>query len=115
MSVVESSRETQVTVWLFGKPDWELDIEGVDVTEEMAGEIERKGEELQTRLCRDAKIIRKLVKSGWEGSGGLYDLWFSKPIPLEQAEKELADLGISGDEVTLEELEIEFEEESEDE
>jgi len=119
MSVVESSRETQVIVWLFGKPDWELDIESVDVTEEMADEmadeIELKGKELQARLCRDAQIIRKLVKSGWAGSGGLYDILFSKPIPLEQAEKELADLGISGDEVTLEGLELEFEEESENE
>ena len=116
MSVVEkSTKETEVIVWLFGKPDWELDIGGVDVTEEMSYEIEIKGKELQARLCRDAQIIRKLVGSGWEGSGGLYDLFFSKPIPLEQAKKELACLGISEKEVTLDELEIEFEEGSEEE
>jgi hypothetical protein len=109
MSIVESNRETQVIVWLFGKPDWELDIEGADVTEETADEIELKGKELQARLLRDAQIVRRLVKSGWVGSGGLYDLFFSKPVPLERAERELTDLGISGDEVTLEELELEFE------
>ena len=115
MSVAESTRETEVLVWLFGKPAWELDIEGVDVTEGMADEIELEGKELQARLSRAAQVVRKLVKSGWEGSGGLYDLSLYKAIPLEQAEKELADLGISVDEVNLEELEPEFEEESEGE
>jgi hypothetical protein len=112
MSVVERSTETEIIVWLFGKPDWELDIEGADVTEEMADEIELLGKELQERMRLAGQIIRKLVTNGWTGSGGLYDLWFSKGIPMEQAKKELATLGISEDDVTLEALEVEWEEES---
>ncbi len=115
MSVVERSTETEILLWLFGKPDWELDIEGAEVTEEMADEIELLGKELQVRLHMAGQIVRKLITNGWTGSGGLYDLWFSKAIPMEQAKKELATLGISEDDVTLEELEDEWEEGSNEE
>jgi len=100
---------TEVSVWLFGKPSMEMEIEGGKATPKM---LREKGAELKERLERAAEILEKLDANGWElaeAYGAVYSLDFYKPISVEEAKKELKSLGISLDEVHVRELEEEEE------
>jgi hypothetical protein len=100
-----------VMLSLFGKPAWELDgLEGEELGEDFAGELEKLGEELRSRLRDCARILRLLVGKGWSANGGLYDIDFTKDVPKRVAVKELKELGLD-----LEVEEEEYEEEEEDE
>lgn len=93
-----------VSVFLFGKPAWEVQgLEGSPVDMELLASIEACGLELQKRLSRAAEIGRKLVAGGWEGYGLLYDVEFYKAVSLKDAEEELKALGIEPDEVSIRE------------
>jgi len=98
----------EVDLFLFGKPEWEMNIEEVS-----ASEIREKGEELRERLNRIAEIMEKLENAGWERAGAsLYSISFYKDIAIEDAKEELRQLGIDPEEVGL--MEIEEDEEIED-
>jgi hypothetical protein len=98
---------SRVILFLFGKPAWELDgLEGEELGEGFAGELERLGEELHSRLRDCARALRILVGRGWSAWGGLYDIDFTKDLPKGEAATELKELGLD--------LEVE-EEEYEDE
>lgn len=76
-----------ITVFLFDKPALEVDIEGNTI---ISGELFRElGDELRGRLHIIAEITDKLLKLGWECSGGLYDIHFYKDTKLKEAKKEL--------------------------
>jgi hypothetical protein len=108
MSQHRSDKETQLFLWLFGKPAWEIkELEGGDVTPKLLKQIEALGEELQERLQWTAKVARELLDHGWDGYGALYDINFYKQIPLEQAKKELEEMGLDPNDFGLEEEEIE--------
>jgi hypothetical protein len=93
-----------ISVFLFGKPAWEIDrLEGSPVDLQLLDEIASCGEALGSRLTRASEIGRKLVEKGWEGVGLLYDIDFYKEIPLKEAEEELKALGIEPDEVSIRE------------
>ena len=93
-------------LFLFGKPEWEMNIEEVS-----ASEIREKGEELRERLHRIAEIMEKLENAGWERAGAsLYSISFYKDIAIEDAKEELRQLGIDPEEVGLIEIEEEDEE-----
>ena len=93
-----------IEVFLFGKPAWEIDgLEGASVDLDLLDSIAACGQELNRRLTRAAEIGKKLVASGWEGYGLLYDVEFYKTATLSEAEHELKDLGIEPDEVTVRE------------
>ena len=95
-------------LFLFGKPEWEMNMEEVS-----ASEIREKGEELRERLHRIAEIMEKLENAGWERAGAsLYSISFYKDIAIEDAKEELRQLGIDPEEVGL--MEIEEDEEIED-
>jgi len=97
----------EVDLFLFGKPEWEMNIEEVS-----ASEIREKGEELKERLNRIAEIMEKLQNAGWERAGAsLYSISFYKDIAIEDAKEELRQLGIDPEEVGL--MEIEEDEEIE--
>ena len=97
-------------LFLFGKPEWEMNMEEVS-----ASEIREKGEELRERLHRIAEIMEKLENAGWERAGAsLYSISFYKDIAIEDAKEELRQLGIDPEEVGLMEIEEEDEEEIED-
>jgi len=99
----------EVDLFLFGKPEWEMNMEEVS-----ASEIREKGEELRERLNRIAEIMEKLEGAGWERAGAsLYSISFYKDIAIEDAKEELRQLGIDPEEVGLMEIE-EDEEEIED-
>ena len=98
----------EVDLFLFGKPEWEMNIEEVS-----ASEIREKGEELRERLNRIAEIMEKLENAGWERAGAsLYSISFYKDIAIEDAKEELRQLGIDPEEVGL--MEIDEDEEIED-
>jgi len=100
----------EVDLFLFGKPEWEMNMEEVS-----ASEIREKGEELRERLSRIAEIMEKLENAGWERAGAsLYSISFYKDIAIEDAKEELRQLGIDPEEVSLMEIEEEDEEEIED-
>jgi hypothetical protein len=93
---------------LYYKPGPDMDIEG---KENFDPEILRKhGKYLKEDLERIADQLEKLRKAGWNYEGGLYDVMCYKDISLEEAKKELKELGIDVDEENLEEFEEKFEE-----
>jgi len=105
---IRSQTLVSVSVFLFGKPAWEIDgLEGNEVDPELLGEIAACGHELDKRLARAAELGKKLLERGWEGVGLLYDMDFSKEMSLQDAERELKALGIEPDEVSVREEEFE--------
>lgn len=107
MDVLSRLKVTEVEIWLFGKPAWELETEGWNIDEWTPEELEEKGKELQRRMHRKAEITRNLLLNGWKGEGGSYTISFYKRTPIERAKNELASLGITPDEVSLDEHEDE--------
>jgi hypothetical protein len=101
---------TRLSIFLFGKPAWEIDgLEGGDIDFTTLEKIEALGKQLHAHLQWSAKVARELLDHGWDAYGGLYDLDFYKPIPEELARKELEELGLNPDELNLEEEEFEDE------
>jgi hypothetical protein len=103
-------RETRLTIWLFGKPAWELEgLEGNELDSKFFDEMGALGKELHERLEWASRIAKVLLDHGWDPCGGLYDITFFKPISEELARKELQGLGLDPEEMNLEEEEIEDE------
>lgn len=95
----------QISLFLFGKPSWEMEVENGRATPEM---LRAKAVELKSRLERAAEIFEKLISNGWdleELYGAVYSLEFYKRISKEEARTELLELGIGLDEVGIVELE----------
>jgi hypothetical protein len=106
MSATEGvSKTSEISIFIFGKPAWEMDLEGQDVDQEMVHSFEVLGDELKDRLHHVASITKKLLENGWTGSGGLYDIWLYKEITVERAESELRSLGIDPKEIEVRESE----------
>jgi len=85
----------ELSLHLFGKPAWELDdFEGKELGEDFSEKLRSLGDELKERLYNVAKIHGVLLKNGWTAYGGLYDITYYKDIPLEEAKKELKELGL---------------------
>ena len=77
-----------ISVFLFGKPAWEIDqLEGAPVDLELLDATASCGQELGRRLTRVAELGKRLVASGWEGYGLLYDVEFYKGVSLRDAEE----------------------------
>lgn len=91
-----------LSVWLFGKPDWELE----KITS--SHELRDLGDSLKERLYRAADNYDKLVGDGWEADLHLYDVGFYKEEPPKDIGEYLKALGV-------EEVDIFGEEEDEEE
>ncbi len=97
---------TIVTIHLFLKPSWEMDIEGIDYIDPEI--LRRKGDELRERLHAAAEIVDKLQSDGWpmvSGHAAIYDLEFVWGGDSESAERRLIELGIDPDEVGIQDVE----------
>jgi hypothetical protein len=106
----DGERLVSVSVFLFGKPAWEIDrFEGSPVDLELLNEIASHGQALGAWLERAAEIGRRLLGGGWEGNDLLYDMEFYKEISLKDAEEELKALGIGPDEVSIREESEDYE------
>ncbi len=81
---------TEITLWLYGKPEWELG----DMSEMTGEQFKEHGKELMERLNKIGDIVTKLENNEWSKSGGLYDLFLYKDISLDDAKKELTELGL---------------------
>jgi hypothetical protein len=102
MSAPEPKPLVTISVFLFGKPAWEIStLEGADVDVNLLDAVSACGEELFRRLTRASQIGRKLLAGGWEGYGLIYDIDFYKETSLEDAEKELREMGIRHDEISI--------------
>ena len=85
----------EVSIFLFGKPAWEIDgFENGELTEVMIQQIREKGKELSKGLDGAANTLTQLMKKGWEGTGTLYDVSLFKDIALGEARRELAEMGL---------------------
>ena len=100
----EAGKLSVVSVFLFGKPAWEIDLEMEDVDERMVEALENLGDELRERLHNQSRIIKLLLDNGWSGAGGLYDVSFYKDLSPDEARKELASLGIDPRDIDVIEL-----------
>ncbi len=96
----------EINIHLFGKPEWEMDLEKAS-----SDDFKLLGEELKERLARISELIIILEKNGWERSAGLYDIMYYKKIKLEDAKKEVKELGINEDEINLDDFSDEESEE----
>lgn len=103
---------TTIDIWLFGKPEWEMDFDKVTPQD-----IKDLGENLKNRLNRISEIVEKLENNGWNRSAGLYNLYLHKNIKKELVGEELEKLGIGENEVSIEDFgeEESIEEEEEEE
>ncbi len=97
-----SERYTEICLHLFGKPEWEIDLEKAQ-----PNDISSLGEELRDRLKEISNILEKLEKNGWERSAALYDIMLFKDITKKEAEKELKTLGLDIKLLNIEEFEPE--------
>ena len=88
-----------VDVWLFGKPEWEIDLDKATPQD-----IKDLGENLKDRLYRISDIVEKLENNGWDRGAGLYNLFFYKGIKKELARQELEELGIGDKGVNIEDF-----------
>ncbi len=87
----------ELSLWLYGKPSWEMDIEGkksIDVNM-----LREQGTYLKEHLETTAAIIERLQKDGWamlEVYGEVYELVFYKEAirTQEEAILKLQQLGI---------------------
>jgi len=85
----------EVSIYLFGKPAWEIeDFEGGELDEALIEKIRKKGKELSQSLDEVADTLTRLMKKGWDGTGTLYDVSLFKDMSLGEARKELAEMGL---------------------
>ncbi len=96
-----------IYIHLFGKPAWEIDLER-ELSKDFSEAILVKGDELQKRLKDISEHTKILFDNGWKCYGMLYDVEFYKKISIDDAKKELEDLGLK---ILIENLEEDFEEE----
>ena len=104
MSASQTDRSsTRITIHLFGKPSWEMDLENAEASGEMAATIANLGSELRARLLKASDLLLKLLQDGWSGEGGLYDVTLYKDQSAMETEAELIALGIDPKDLSIEE------------
>ncbi len=90
----------ELGLWLYGKPNWDLEIEGKTYLDPSV--LREHALLLKLHLERVASILDKLQKNGWkmkENYGALYALTLCKKTSKEKAEQELLKLEIELEEV----------------
>lgn len=97
---VDTTSTCLVTIWLFGRPTWELG--GSDVN---ADELLDLAEEMWERLSNVSKWVRRLQRRGWDTEVGLYEIQCTKEMSKYRVKRELNNLDIPLDEVHIEVLE----------
>ena len=97
---------SRLSLWLFGKPAWEIeDLEG-EVDFRVLEKVQVLGKELQGRLHWVSIIGKELLRRGWDAYGTLYDIDFYKHVSIEDAKKDLKELGLDAEVVGLEEEDL---------
>ena len=74
----------KIQVWLYGKPSWELPIEGINsITPSV---LRKRAKELSNHLLSVADLLEKLSNKGWKVSGEIYTLTFFKDKEVKKEE-----------------------------
>ncbi len=96
-----------VNIWLYGKPAWDMDIEGEEKFDPVM--FKERGNNLKEWLYEVSDIVKKLQSDGWNVYGALYDLTATKESvkTMRDAKKELKRLGVDLKSVSLNEWEDE--------
>jgi hypothetical protein len=98
-----SSVYTTVSVYFFGKPEWEFEAGKIT-----SKQLKKFADLLRDRLYDISKILDILIKNGWKRwDGGLYDTMFSKDISKKEAVIELKRIGVEPKSVMIVEQPIE--------
>ncbi|MFA4887359.1 MAG: hypothetical protein WC595_04050 [Candidatus Nanoarchaeia archaeon] len=94
----------KVSVTLYGKPCWEIKMEGEQMMD--SDVLRDHGDYLHQHLYDVADIVDRFAHAEWEMEGTAYSLDFwKKNISLANAKKELKKLGINQKLVKIEEWE----------
>ena len=97
-------KQTEISVYLFGKPEWEIKCRP---TPEVLREL---GKNLCKRLNRVSEIIEKLEVAGYPSQDNVYySLDYFTDDTEEMVKEQLKGLGIGEDEVSLNIIEYEDE------
>ncbi len=97
----------EINIFLFGKPAWEIEnFEGNNLEKNFSFTLKALGDKLKERLYKIAEIHEKLIDNGWEATGGLYTIKYTKNTTKKEAEKELEKLGIINHIDQIEEREL---------
>ena len=95
-----------ISVWLHGKPNWALPLEGKDIINPYY--LKNYGDELRNHLYDVSKIVYKLQINGWrllKSFGSLYNLDYVKEdISKEEVICELKNIGVNINKVAIEEI-----------
>ncbi len=95
-----------INLWLHGKPNWALPIEGRSKVDPFI--IRDYGDTIRDHLHNIAVIVTKLQCHGWrliESYGQLYSLEYYKiGITKDNIKEELKELKISADEISLQDI-----------
>lgn len=94
----------EVDIFLFGKPEWMIDLDKATVED-----IRDLGLEIKERLDKISTIVDKLGKNGWRRSSGVYNLFFYKDIDLKKGKMELESLGIGDEYISFRDDFMEYE------
>ena len=89
-------------LWLYGKPSWDLEIEGKNNIE--PGLLKDHGVFLKEHLEKTAAVLERLQKAGWkvvESYGAIYEITLYKKISMIKAREEFKKLEISLEEVNV--------------
>ncbi len=100
-------KTTEINIYLFGKPEWELQHCKYDTSVEC---LRMLGKNLHERLDRISVIVEKLNSIGMSETFGLYDIMYFTDDSEEIVKEKLKELDIKEDEVSLNIIEDEDEE-----
>ena len=100
-------KTTEINIYLFGKPEWELQHCKCDTSAEC---LRLLGKSLHERLDRISVIVEKLSSIGMSETFGLYDIMYFTDDSEESVKEKLKELDIKEDEVSLNIIEDEDEE-----
>lgn len=91
----------EIRVWLYGKPSWDMPIEGINSITSDA--IRNRAKELCNHLLSVADILEKLNNQGWKVSGDIYTLTFfkDKEVSKEEIISILKDISISKENIEV--------------
>ena len=101
-----------LSVYLFGKPAWEVDEDRVN--RQVLREL---GVDLKNRLDEVADITDKLLTNDWKSEMGLYDVYFNNNdlnLTQDDLEEYLKGIGVDPEEVSMDDLEDEDDFDDED-
>lgn len=82
----------EFSIFLYWKPCPDMGIEGERNFDPKI--LKEFGQGLKKHLEETSETLMKLKENGWDYSGGLYDVMCYKDISLEEAEKELQEMGL---------------------